>query len=240
MKYLLMMMTDEVAERALSPEDVDRIVARHMVVGGELRAAGKWVDGARLAFGTDAVTVRRCGDDAIVVDGPFAETKEVLGGFYLIEAASTAEAIAWARKLPLRDVGAIEVPPAATGAMWHGRLDGARKFMLMIVVDEARQASEPMDAVLRAIDHHYELSLELAAEHKFVCSRGLTPSAGAVTLRAPRGEPAVSDGPFAETKEIVGGYFIIACDDREEAIAWAKRLLYTHDAIEVRPLWEAR
>jgi hypothetical protein len=49
----------------------------------------------------------------------------------------------------------------------------------------------------------------------------------------------VIDGPFAETKEFVAGYFVIACDSREEALEWARQLSLGADACEVRPVWEA-
>src|SRR5581483_844573 len=124
MKFLLMVMTDEAAARAMSADERDRRVAEHGAFGRELRVAGKWVSSARLRFAPEATTIRR---DGVVTDGPFAETKEVLGGFYLIEAESTAEAVAWAKKLPLGDAGAVEVRPAATGATWRGPLAGAKK-----------------------------------------------------------------------------------------------------------------
>ena len=111
MKYMLMIMTDEDAETALSDATVKQIVAEHVDFGRELHAAGKYVDSYRLRFSAEATTLRRHGDRWIRTDGPFAESKEQLGGFYLIEAESKDEAIAWARKLPLRDGGAIEVRP---------------------------------------------------------------------------------------------------------------------------------
>jgi len=236
MKFLLMVMTDEAAARAMSADERDRRVAEHGAFGRELRVAGKWVSSARLRFAPEATTIRR---DGVVTDGPFAETKEVLGGFYLIEAESTAEAVAWAKKLPLGDAGAVEVRPAATGATWRGPLAGAKKFTLMIVMSEERIASSSVDDVFASIDHHYELSLELAEQRKFVSSRGLGPAASSLTIRSQNGERVVTDGPFAETKEVVAGYFVVSCDNMAEAIAWGKRLLFTHDAIEVRPVWEA-
>ncbi|HJQ84147.1 MAG TPA: YciI family protein [Candidatus Binatia bacterium] len=111
MKFLLMIVSDEQGEAARSPAEVERIIAQHQAVGRELRAAGRWIDGARLRFGRDAVTVRVRDDRPVVLDGPFAESKEVLGGFYLIEAASRDEAVGWAKKLPLGPTGAIEVRP---------------------------------------------------------------------------------------------------------------------------------
>jgi hypothetical protein len=236
MKFMLMIMTDEQAEARLPPGALDKIVGQHMAVGRELRAQGKWAESNRLRFSNEACTIRIRGGKPVVLDGPFAESKEQLGGFYLIEADSQAEAIEWAQRLPLRDVGAIEVRPARTGAQWRKTLPHRPHFMVMFIANQDKPIARA--DVFRAIDAHYELSLDLAAQGKFVSSRSLEPSAAASTLRMKNGMPVVIDGPFAETKEFVAGYFVIACDTRDEAIEWAQQLMAGSDACEVRPVWQ--
>ena len=235
MKFMLMIMTDEKAEAALPPAELDKIIAQHIAVTRELRDAGKWVWANRLRFSDAATTIRIKDGSPMVLDGPFAESKEALGGFYLIEAASKQEAIEWAKKLPLREVGAIEVRPARTGAQWRGEIRRGQHFMVMFVANTDKPMSR--DTVFQAIDSHYELSLELAAQGKFVSSRALEPSLAAATVRWKDGQHIVSDGPFAETKEFVAGYFVIACDSKDEAIEWAKQLMFGNEACEVRPVW---
>jgi hypothetical protein len=67
---------------------------------------------------------------------------------------------------------------------------------------------------------------------------GLRPTAEASTVRGEGGEAKVMDGPFAETKEQLAGYFLIDVPDRETALSWAKRHpTVAHGAIEVRPVW---
>jgi hypothetical protein len=236
MKFLIMILTDEDEERARSGAEMDAIIAQHETVGMALNAAGKWVSSHRLRFSPEAKTIRLRDRRPVFIDGPFAETKEQLGGTYLIEADSKEEAIAWAKQLPLAEGGAIEVRPARTGATWRGEVRGARKFMVLFVGDATKPQSR--DEVFRAIDSHYELSLDLAAAGKFVDSRALEPPSTAVTLRRRDGAHVLSDGPFAETKEFVAGYFVIACDSREEALQWAERLMLGSEACEVRPVWE--
>jgi hypothetical protein len=111
MKFVLLIISDEKVEAGRARSDVDRIVAGHRAVTAELRAAGKLVAGSRLRFSTEAATVRLRHGEPVVSDGPFAEAKEVVGGFYVIEAASKEDAVRWAKKLPLSDTGAIEVRP---------------------------------------------------------------------------------------------------------------------------------
>jgi hypothetical protein len=235
MKFLMMILTDEEAARARSRAEIDATIARHGAVAKGLREAGKWVSSHRLAFSPEASTIRWRDGRPLCVDGPFAETKEQLGGTYLIEADSKEDAIAWAKRLPLAERGAIEVRPARTGATWRGAVRGARQFMVMFIAD--RQRPQSREAVFRAIDSHYELSLDLAEQGKFVDSRALEPPSTAVTLRRENGEHVLADGAFAETKEFVAGYFVIACDSREEALQWAERLMLGSEACEVRPLW---
>ncbi len=231
-----MILTDEAAERRLSPAAVEDIIARHTAVGRELRAAGKWIDAGRLRFSDEAVTVRRSDESYVVVDGPFAETRETLGGFYLIEAASKDEAIGWAKMLPLREAGAIEVRPARSGATWRGETRGAQRYLLLLVGDTGKPQTR--EDVLRAIEGHYELSLDMVVRGRFAASRALEPISAATTLRWREGTHVVTDGPFVESREFLAGYFVIACDSRDEAIAWAKPLLSGNTACEVRRIWE--
>jgi len=106
----------------------------------------------------------------------------------------------------------------------------------MFIANQDRPLSRA--EVFQAIDSHYELSLYLAAQGKFVSSRALESSAEAATVRWKNGRHIVTDGPFAETKEFVAGYFVIACDSKDEAIGWAEQLMFASDACEVRPVWE--
>ena len=87
------------------------ILAAHTAFGGELAQAGAMRGGAGLKPTATATTVRIDGGSRTVHDGPFAETREQLGGFYLIEAPDLDAAIAWAKKLPVAGRGSIEIRP---------------------------------------------------------------------------------------------------------------------------------
>jgi hypothetical protein len=237
-KYLFLLSGDEEEWRAQSPAELASVLAAHQALERELDGLGKFVDGDPLEPRATAVTVRPRGDGWLVSDGPFAETREQLGGFYLIEADSMEEAIGWARKLPLASPSdAHEVRPVRTGAQWRGPLRGKQCYMLLLVASEDRLARQGREEIFRAIDQHYELSLELAAQGRFSASRSLDPASAAKTLRRRGGETVATDGPFAETREVVAGYFIVACDAKDEAVEIAKRLGSGLDAVEVRPLW---
>ena len=95
----------------LSPEQIKAGMAAWEAFGLEATEAGVFVAGDGLQDSTTATTVRiEANDEHIVSDGPFAETKEQLGGFYLLDCDNLDEALAWAHKIPLTS-GAIEVRP---------------------------------------------------------------------------------------------------------------------------------
>jgi hypothetical protein len=111
MKFMLMIHGSEQADGRRTEAEVKQIVGQHMKVAQDLRTAGKMVHGERLRPQAEATRLRAKAGQIQLTDGPFAETKEVIGGFYLIDCASKAEAIEWASKLPIREEGFIEVRP---------------------------------------------------------------------------------------------------------------------------------
>jgi hypothetical protein len=111
MQYMLMIMDNESTVAAAPAAETAALLERHAQFSDELHAAGAWISSHRLRLSNEGATVRRRGGKAVVVDGPFAESKEVLGGFYLIEAASMEDALGWAKKLPTFEDSAIEVRP---------------------------------------------------------------------------------------------------------------------------------
>ncbi len=111
MKYMLIIAGEEGGMEDVSPEEMKAVMDRWSAYGQELVDAGAFIVGEALQESATATTVRIGDDDErMVTDGPFAETKEQVGGFYLIECADLDEAIGWARKVPLR-AGGIEVRP---------------------------------------------------------------------------------------------------------------------------------
>ena len=110
MKYLLLIYSSE-ADWA-QPENqaaLPKIVEAHEALQDELRTGGAQWLAARLADTPTARTVTQTADGQVVHDGPFAETKEQLAGFYLVEAPDMAAAEAWARKIPQIAGGKVEV-----------------------------------------------------------------------------------------------------------------------------------
>lgn len=111
MRYILLICGDESAQAALSPEEAAENSAKYVVFGEEMAARGVLRGGERLRPTSDATTVQVRGGEVLTGDGPFAETKEQIGGYYLVECADLDEAIEVAAKIPAASNGTIEVRP---------------------------------------------------------------------------------------------------------------------------------
>jgi len=111
MNYLLLIYTNEAEIAALPPSDVKKVTDEYMEFTKSIVQAGQFKAGDRLKPASTASTVRVRNGKAAMTDGPFAETREQLGGYYLIEAKNLDEATAIAARIPGARYGSIEVRP---------------------------------------------------------------------------------------------------------------------------------
>ncbi|OOG66385.1 hypothetical protein B0E46_02645 [Rhodanobacter sp. B04] len=111
MKYLVMIYNDDALLGALPEGEFDALMRGCLVHADELREEGCLLDSQQLEAPATAKTVRIRSGKVTVVDGPFAETKEYLGGFNLIEAADMDEAVRIASEFPWSRTGCIEIRP---------------------------------------------------------------------------------------------------------------------------------
>ena len=111
MQYMLLIYDDEKLWAGMSDAERGAIYGEYGAYTQGLRDTGAFVAGDALQPTSAATTVRVRDAEQLVTDGPFAETKEQLGGYYLVEAADLDEAVRWAAKIPSAKVGSIEVRP---------------------------------------------------------------------------------------------------------------------------------
>jgi hypothetical protein len=111
MRYMLLIYVDEQARAALSDAAMGEAIAAYQAFTGALRAAGALVASDRLADSTSASTVRVRTGEQQVLDGPYADTKEQLGGYFLIEVEDLDAALGWAARCPGAAHGVVEVRP---------------------------------------------------------------------------------------------------------------------------------
>jgi hypothetical protein len=113
------------------------------------------------------------------------------------------------------------------------------KYLLMIHADEKAYASMPAEDAKRGTQAYVAYAEALKAAGVDGGSARLKPTSTATTVRVTNGKTQVLNGPYAETKEQLGGYFIVDVPDLDSALSWAARCPGAHHGvIEVRPLWE--
>lgn len=111
MRYLCLIYEDEKNNMNMSEQEMGQLMAAYESYTKELEASGNMLGGEALQPTTTATTVQVRNRETLTTDGPFAETKEQLGGFYMIQAKDLDEAIAWASKIPSAATGSVEVRP---------------------------------------------------------------------------------------------------------------------------------
>ena len=111
MKYLCTIYDDESQWINATPEEMGAVMAAYNAFTEGARAAGVVAGGEGLEPTSSATTIRVRDGERVLSDGPFAETKEQLGGYYLLECDSLDEAIEWAAKIPGAATGSVEVRP---------------------------------------------------------------------------------------------------------------------------------
>ena len=115
MKYILLIYGDESGWESMTAEEKQQVYEAHGAYSEAMEKAGVMRGGYELKPVSTATTLRFTDGKATTLDGPFAETKEQLGGYYLIEVDNLEQAMEWAAKMPGMDSGAVEVRPLGMG-----------------------------------------------------------------------------------------------------------------------------
>ncbi len=113
------------------------------------------------------------------------------------------------------------------------------KYLLAIYVNEAGWAEYTPEEQAEGMKVWEALNQEMTDAGVYLAGEGLAPTATATSLRIPEsGDALISDGPFAETKEALGGFYLLDCADLDEAISWARKIPYSGGGVEVRPVMQ--
>ena len=114
------------------------------------------------------------------------------------------------------------------------------KYMLLMYADESKAPKTP-EAYQAAAQAWYAYGKEVEAVGVLLSNNGLASVTGATTVRVRDGKTLTTDGPFAETHEQLGGYYLFDCKDLDEAIGWAAKIPSAkYGSIEVRPVWSQK
>lgn len=193
----------------------------------ELRDQGCFLAAAPLEPVATAASVRVRSGGMLVTAGPFAETTEQLGGFFLIDVPSLDEAIAIAARLPSATKGTVEIRPVqALDGVPDSRFEasptpGTARYLLLCYDNDALWLQAGAAALGAAQAEAAGLTRILHRRGQFVSAAPLHGVTTATSVRIREGARLVTDGPFAETTEILGGYYLIDVRDLNDAIAVA-------------------
>jgi hypothetical protein len=202
----------------------------------ETVSSGVNLQGSRLRPTADATTIKIRDGELIITDGPYAETKEQIAGYDVLECASLDEAVRWASRHPHSWLGSVEVralPDSAPAVPLPQPGDGKIRYMMLVCTDPAVDPREfdriePVDPWVTEMDgrgvRRYGSELE--------------PPGSARTVRVRDSNAIVTDGPFAETKEQIAGFDVLECADLDEAIeVTSSHPMARLGILEVRPFW---
>ena len=177
--------------------------------------------GAGLRPTAEATTVKVRGGELLISDGPYAETKEQVVGYDVIECASQEEAVRWAAKHPHSWTGAAEVralPDRAPAVPLPEPGEGKIRYMMLVCTDPAVDPEE-----FTRIEPVDPWVAEMNGRGVRLYGSELEPPGSARTVRVREEHTLVTDGPFAETKEQIAGFDVLDCVGLDEAIEVASR-----------------
>jgi hypothetical protein len=242
MQFMVIRRADEATEagRPPAPAVFDDMERYHQQLGESGRVG--------LALGlrpsSRAVRLKLGPGSETITDGPFAEAKELIAGFTVFEADSKEHAIELLKRWPASDAdatgeavlelretgcpgGCAQVPPAT------GSEDG--RYVILLRSSAGTEADRvPPQQMLDALN---AFNAAQAAAGVLLAGDGLKSTARGARLKLAGGQASVIDGPFAEAKELIAGFWMIRAASMPEAIAWARSLPYPtgpHVEVEIR------
>jgi hypothetical protein len=239
MKYLLFIWADGL------PSSEELAVMQREIPGWAQEMDGRGVRllGRELDLPETAATVRVRDGETLVIDGPFAETKEFMAGINVFECADLDEAIEVTAKCPVSWFQTIEIRPFMDGlrldekAFAFGRGDDSAGAPYLLIMWMGGTPAAPFDDQA-LMDEGEAWRQDLETRGLQVLGNALESPEMATTVRVRAGETLLTDGPFIETKEFIAGIDVVSCADRQQAIQLAAaHPIARYYAIEVRPFW---
>jgi hypothetical protein len=261
MRFMMMVKANADSEAGVLPSE--KVLSEIGKYNDELIKAGMMLAGEGLQSSAKGTRVRYANGKFAMTDGPFGETKELVGGFWIIQAKSKAEAIEWAKRVPFED-GEVEIRQVyemdeltdgvTKPEVWQEveqhrdvkpvRKPGTTRYMTLLKADSKTEAGAPPTEKLLA--EMGALMDEMTKSGAMLSGEGLHPSATGARIRYSGTKRTVVDGPFTESKELVAGVSIVQTKTKQEAVDFARRCLQIHvdnigigaGEIEIRQVFE--
>jgi hypothetical protein len=245
MRFMVMVKSDGKSEAGVLPDE--KLLSEMGKYNEELIKAGVMLAGEGLHPSSKGARVRAASGKLTVIDGPFAEAKELVAGYWILQAKSKADAVKWLERAPFED-GEVEIREVyemsdfitdpAQKADWVAkeaelraaptppRIPGTTRFLVCIKGDKFTEAGTlPSERLLNEMG---ALMDEVAKAGALLAGEGLKPTSKGARIRYSGTKRTVIDGPFTEAKELVAGYSLVQMKTKEEAVEFAKRQLRIH------------
>jgi hypothetical protein len=250
MRFMVLVKSSPQSEAGVMPDE--QVLAEMGKYNEGLIKRGAMLAGGGLQASSKGARVRIVNGKARNVDGPFAEAKELVGGYWILQFPSYDEAIATLKRAPFQS-GEIEVRPlyetedfpvdaseqaggwrdqevaardAAAKGAGPARIPGTKRYLGMLKADKHTEAGdEPNPELLAEMGALIE---EMNKANVMLSGEGLKPSREGKRIVFGAATPRVIDGPFAETKELVAGFSILQTRTLAESLAWGRRMLEIH------------
>lgn len=252
MRVMMLLKADKNSESGAIPDE--KLLTDMGNYNESMVKAGVMIGGEGLHPTSEGARIRIVKGKTTIVDGPFAEAKEVIAGYFMLQTKSLAEAIDWAKKIPGADSaegdGELElrplfetedfpVDPAEQPGGWRDKeiearkslkVPGSEKGLRWISFLRADKNTEsklmPSEKLLQEMG---ALMQEMVEQGLMIGGDGLTPSSEGAKLKLSKsGKITVVDGPFTEAKEMIAGFMLYRAKTKAEAVEWARRWLKIH------------
>jgi len=234
MKFMMLHKTDAYYENGGLPSK--ELIAGVGGMVGEMVRSGKLLAADGLRSSAEGVRLKFSGGKRTIIKGPLEGENEVIAGFAVMRVRSLDEAVEWASRFAAVVGDAVlDIRPATEP--WDIGLGkkpeglATRRYIAMKKADAASEAGAPPTP--QELERMGALIAEMKAAGVLLSTGSLEPSSRAARLRSFGGKQTVVDGPFAESKELVGGFVILELDSRADAIAWAKRYAVVLGEVEL-------
>jgi hypothetical protein len=258
MRFMVLVKSDANSEAGVLPDQ--KLLEEMNRFNDEMTKAGVMLAGEGIKESAKGARLRctKATGKVTVIDGPFAEAKELVAGYWLLQTKSKGEAIEWLKRAPFEG-GEVEIRPVYEledfppdpsqdkPENWREKEEALRATQpaqtsrgskKMRFVGFVKGGADSEAGVMPGTDAFEKMGAFMEEAVKagvLLGGDGLKPTRDGVRIRYDGKKRTILDGPFTESKEIVAGFSILAVDSKEEAIAWSKRFVEVDASIRTIP-----
>lgn len=217
MHYFALLLVPDTDDTATAEEQAAEMTAYENF---HARAASALRAGDALLSRTEGARISGGPDHPVVTDGPFAESAEVAGGYYVLEAENLDEALEIARHIPAAQTGAVEVWPMVG---WEAPTQPVGSDWFALLLEPPGHTCTPGTEEWESGECAHVDFGRAAGDH-ILGGAPLHPPTTATTVRVRDGRTLLTDGPFAEGAEVASGFYLLRASDRDEAVKIASMI----------------